>query len=354
MSSRTRLEAVFKGEQPDRTPILGGWIACPEHICAITRKTLQEYWNDPIAASIAAYKALGTDGLIDIYVPKSTSDFRFVDIDDYWHKNEKLSVEQALTSIDEMPSPDAVARGFDFTASYDSFKAELQRYQLLCRDMLYMPAQWDNTPRIIWSELLGYESFFTVLGLAPDRVEKLIEISSVKAYQRNTLVARAVEEGLYPHAVLFGEDICNQRGLMISPDLVEQYYLPRLRYCLEPLLAVGCKPVWHSDGNVRPIVDMLIDAGIRGFQGFQTECGVTLEFFAGKRTSENEPLLIFGPLSVATELTKFTSEQVYRKVRESVEICRGNASLVVFTSNTVNPDVPLENIYAMYQAVLDE
>ena len=141
---------------------------------------------------------------------------------------------------------------------------------------------------------------------------------------------------------------------MISPDLVEKYYLPRLRYCLEPLLAVGCKPVWHSDGNVRPIIDMLIDTGIKGFQGFQAECGVTLESFVDKRTSENEPLLIFGPLSVATELTEFTPDQVYRKVRESVEMCRGHASLVLFTSNTVNPDVPLENIYAMYEAGLDE
>ena len=33
------------------------------------------------------------------------------------------------------------------------------------------------------------------------------------------------------------------------------------------------------------------------------------------------------------------------------EHCRGRADLVLFTSNTINPDVPLENIRAMHEAV---
>lgn len=30
---------------------------------------------------------------------------------------------------------------------------------------------------------------------------------------------------------------------------------------------------------------------------------------------------------------------------------KNNADLVLFTSNTINPDIPLENIYAMYEAI---
>jgi hypothetical protein len=37
---------------------------------------------------------------------------------------------------------------------------------------------------------------------------------------------------------------------MISPDFLERYYAPQLRYGLEPLLEVGCRPVWHCDGDV--------------------------------------------------------------------------------------------------------
>jgi hypothetical protein len=35
-------------------------------------------------------------------------------------------------------------------------------------------------------------------------------------------------------------------------------------------------------------------------------------------------------------------------VRHAIEVCRRNADLVLFTSSSINPDVPLENVIAMY------
>jgi hypothetical protein len=96
---------------------------------------------------------------------------------------------------------------------------------------------------------------------------------------------------------------------------------------------------------------MLLEAGVQGFQGFQPECGLTLEYVVQKRTREGERLVIFGPLAVTTELPVCSAEQVRRKVRRAQEVCRGKASLVMFTANTINPDVPLENIIAMHEAV---
>ena len=48
MTHQQRLEAAFSLKTPDRTPVLGGWIACPEHIMEITGTTEDEYWDDPI------------------------------------------------------------------------------------------------------------------------------------------------------------------------------------------------------------------------------------------------------------------------------------------------------------------
>ena len=137
---------------------------------------------------------------------------------------------------------------------------------------------------------------------------------------------------------------------MISLDFMEKYYAPQLRYGLEPLLEAGCRPVWHCDGDVRGLLDLLIDAGIKGLQGFQPECGMVLEKLVERRTRDGEPLVIFGPLAVTTELPVCTPEQVEAKVCQAIEVCRGNASLVLFTGNTINPDVPLANILAMHRA----
>lgn len=61
--------------------------------------------------------------------------------------------------------------------------------------------------------------------------------------------------------------------------------------------------------------------------------------------------LIFGPLAVTTELPVLTPREIKTKVRQAIEICKGQADLALFASNTINPDIPLENIHAMYDAV---
>jgi len=214
-----------------------------------------------------------------------------------------------------------------------------------------MPAQWSAGAKVSWYGSYGYENFFYVIGLYPDRAQKLMEVGGAQGRCQSRLVAKAVSEGLYPPAVLLGEDICTQRGPMISPDFLERYYAPQLRYGLEPLLGVGCRPVWHCDGDVRPMLDFLIDSGVQGFQGFQPECGMLLEEIVQRRTRDGEPLIIFGPLAVTTELPVCAPEEIFSKVKRAIEICRDNASLVIFTANTINPDVPLENILAMYEAI---
>ena len=352
MTSRERLETVFTGGRPDRTPLLGGWIACPEHIAEVAGVTLEAYWEAPEPVSIEAYRRLGMDGLIGVFVPPNREDFRCVDASSYAHAQGDMSLEDALAWVEAMESPEQIEREFDFDASYAEFRAGLLAGQERCGDMLWMPAQWGSGASISWYGQLGYENFFLVVGMYPDHARKLVEVGGANGHNRTRLIARAVQEGIYPHAVLLGEDICTQRGPMVSPDFMERCYAPQLRRGLEPLLEVGCKPVWHCDGDVRPILDMLLDCGVQGLQGFQPECGMDIEFVAAKRTRDGDPLVVFGPLAVTTELPVCTPQEIRRKVRHAVDVCAGNAGLVLFTANTINPDIPLANIRAMYDEIL--
>lgn len=353
MNSRDRLEAAFTLKKPDRTPILGGWIACPEHIMKLTGTDEDQYWKDPWDASIRAYEILGTDGLIGILVPRERGGYRIVDHDSYVHGDSGRSLEDVVAEIDAMPSPEKIEGSFDFKESYGKFREELISTQKRCGDMVWMPAQWDAGAKISWYSKLGYENYFCVIGLYPDHARKLMEVGGAQGRCRSRLIAQAVREGLYPHAILLGEDICTQRGPMVSVDFMEEYYAPQLKYGLEPLLEAGCRPIWHSDGDVRLLLDFLIDSGVRGFQGFQPECGMLLEEIVKRRTREGEKLVIFGPLAVTTELPVCTPAQIREKVRHAIDVCKDDASLVMFTSNTINPDVPLENIKAMYAAAME-
>ena len=351
ISSKERLRRVFNNEPVDRTPILGGWIACPEHIAAIMGISLATYWENPVGISIEAYRKLGSDGLIDVCVPKNKDDYRIVDADSYLRTNIGDTLEDTLRKIDEMPSPEEIESSFDLDGEYASFKRRLFANQEMCAEMLFFPAQWDAGARLSWYGDLGYENFFMILGLYPDHARKLLEIGGATGYNRGRVIARAVREGIFPKAVFLGEDICTQRGPMISPDFLEKVYAPQLKHGLAPLLEAGCRPVWHCDGDVRLMLDMLIDCGIQGFQGFQPECGMEIEKIVEMRTKEGKPLLIFGPMAITTELPVFSPAEVKARVRQVIDICQGQADLALFTSNTINPDVPLANIFAMYEAV---
>ena len=76
-----------------------------------------------------------------------------------------------------------------------------------------------------------------------------------------------------------------------------------------------------------------------------------LEWIVDVRAKNDDPLLILGPMSVTTVLPHGSPADVEAEVRRSMDLCRGKASLVFFTSNTMNPDVPLENIQAYWQIV---
>jgi uroporphyrinogen decarboxylase len=205
----------------------------------------------------------------------------------------------------------------------------------------------------LWYHEFGYESALTTLALFPDRYRKLIQVSAVQGRHRAMLRARAIREGICPRAVLTGEDLCSQQGPMVSPGYLRREYFPLVEYALEPLLELDVKVVWHCDGDYRPLLDDVLACGIGGLQGFQKECGMDLEWIVDLHTRQGEPLLIFGPMSVTTTLPHGTPQDVRAEVRRAMEACRDKASLVHFTSNTINPDVPLENIQAYWQTVLE-
>ncbi|MFC1716252.1 hypothetical protein ACFL6S_21445 [Candidatus Poribacteria bacterium] len=113
MSKCRRLEAAFALEETDRTPILGGWIACPEHIMELTGAAADEYWADPTGVSVKAYGILEMDGLIGVFVPRNRDDFRCVDNTSYAKAAPDKSLEQAAAEVDAMPTPEEIEANFD-------------------------------------------------------------------------------------------------------------------------------------------------------------------------------------------------------------------------------------------------
>ena len=105
--------------------------------------------------------------------------------------------------------------------------------------------------------LRGFETFLTDLCVAPDRVERVLDI--VFGFE-NALIARALE---YPvDAVAFGDDWGTQRGLMIPLDQWRAMFRPRYAEQFAAIHRAGKKVWFHSCGDVYDIIDDLIDIGV--------------------------------------------------------------------------------------------
>lgn len=121
VTPRERLDAAFSLRSPDRPPILGGWIACPAHIMEIVGVSEDEYWDDPQGISIQAYRSLGTDGLLGVFVPTSRGSYRCVDQASYAHAATAMSLEEAVANVDALPSPEQIESEFDFESSFAEY-----------------------------------------------------------------------------------------------------------------------------------------------------------------------------------------------------------------------------------------
>ena len=123
MRPRTRLESAFHLQQPDRPPILGGWLAAPNHIQALTGCSEDEYWADPFRWGVAAEQVLGSDGAVTIFVPVSRGEFRCVD-GQVLAEREAYTLEGVLAEVEALPSRAEVEAAFDEEQEYATFAAE--------------------------------------------------------------------------------------------------------------------------------------------------------------------------------------------------------------------------------------
>jgi hypothetical protein len=352
MEKKKRLAKAFDLELPDRPPILGGWLAAPDYIQALTGCSEDDYWSDPFHWGLLAERVLDSDGVIGIFEPIGRGSYRCVD-GQVLEERAAYCVESVLVEIEALPDLDEQRAAFDEEREYTAFVDELTAQQERCGELLWCPADWELIPKALWYHEYGYESALMTLALHPERYRRLIRFSAERGRQRALLRARAIRAGIHPKAILTGEDLCSQRGPMVSPHYLRREYFPLLEYALEPVLDAGAKIIWHCDGDYRALLGDVLACGIAGLQGFQQECGMDLPWIVDLFTRDADPLIIFGPMSVTRTLPYGTPEKVRKEVFRAMAICRDKASLVFFTSNTITPDVPLENIQTYWQTVLE-
>jgi hypothetical protein len=146
-------------------------------------------------------------------------------------------------------------------------------------------------------EYLGEMSLFQALYDSIDELDRLIHLLDL---QMVDILNRLAETDL-PY-IEFGD---NLDGMMTNPDLFRQYCLPQYQKYSQILHAQGKKVGSHTDGNLRPLVDLLPESGLDVCESFTPQPLTELPFEEAWEKWRNGPIIWGGiPSSLLEERTE--------------------------------------------------
>ena len=259
------------------------------------------------------------------------------------------SPEDVRDIVNAMPDPDKLAQNYNIEAVAESYAkgikdlCDMAKHEILFISGFGMPSFMGGYGR-------GYNNYLAVLILYPEIIEKYFAYGGESGRLYNTAVAHAIKKYDLAPYVYSGDDICYNEGPLCSIDMLDKLYFPHLAHAVQPLHDAGIGIVWHSDGNILPIMDQLINVvGVSGFQGFQEETGCTLEKIAEHKTRKGEKLILWGSLSVTTTLPFGTVDDVKRDVERCFKVAVPGGGFGLASTSSILPETPLENIIAMFE-----
>jgi uroporphyrinogen decarboxylase len=140
------------------------------------------------------------------------------------------------------------------------------------------------------------------------------------------------------------DDIAYETGLMFSDQVFEEYFLPNIK-----LAASGIKKPWifHSDGNLTPVFDKLLEAGMNGVHPLE-EGSMELDYI---QKTYGGRICLVGNIDINNYLANGTPETVERAVKERISQLGPGGGYIISDSNSVPGYCKAENVAAMARAV---
>jgi uroporphyrinogen decarboxylase len=140
------------------------------------------------------------------------------------------------------------------------------------------------------------------------------------------------------------DDIADNKGPWFSPAVFQEFFLPYMKIAADEIK----KPwVFHSDGNLFPIMEDLLALGIQGIHPLQP---AAMDIEKAKKEYGHRVCLV-GNIDLDYTLTRGTPEEVEEEVKQRIKTIGQKGGYIVSSSNSLASYVKPENALALGQAV---
>jgi len=215
-------------------------------------------------------------------------------------------------------------------------------------DIALVPAPWMKRPRGIRDVAEWYISTITRRDYVYKVFERQCEFALANIERLAAVMADKVQA-----AFLTGTDFGTQRGLFISPQTYRDLYKP---FHAEINRAVHEKTRWrtfiHTCGSVYDLIPDFIEAGFDILNPVQTSAA-KMDPATLKREFGRDLVFWGGGVDTQRTLAFGTPQQVYREVRQRIEIFGAGGGFVFNAVHNVQANTPTDNMLAMFRALAD-
>ncbi len=198
-----------------------------------------------------------------------------------------------------------------------------------------------DTFKYSWHLLGGMENLLLKYITNPDFCLKIARITTDYIKE---VIEIAIDKGA--EIIVMEGDLASTPTTMMSPYHFRKFIKPFYNEICKNAHKRDVPIIKHSDGNIWPILDDLIESGFDGFHPFQPQSmdiKEAKEYLKGKAC-------VLGNIDCANLLPFGTEEEVIASVKDTIRKVAPDGGYILTSSNSIHPGCRGENVMAMFRA----
>ncbi len=348
MNARQRIQAMLRGEQPDRVPRMvnfypteferyPGREAGEVFDCDIRFVEIAE--PEPQRSFLRYLKALPRD----VYIGSA----RILKTYHDWGYHPEIPPDaplgdaRTLAEIAAAPLPDFMAQ-----VRPDRLHAAVERHHAAGYAVMAAPPHLGGELFETAYRLRGFQQFMVDLVENPPLVDYLLDQLTAMHLAVSLALVRAGIDIL-----ALDDDVGEPTRMIISPEMWRRYFKPRVQAIIETCRQANPEVAifWHSDGYIEPIIPDLIEVGVNILNPVQPDVMDPAKL----KREYGDRLAFFGTVGTPQRWAWGTPHDIRAEVRERIETVGRGGGLIISPAYDLEPQdgIPWANIEAFFAAV---
>jgi len=186
-----------------------------------------------------------------------------------------------------------------------------------------------------------FQQYVSELFENPDDVKRKNEVDIAVAIENQWRILDAGADGIMNCC-----DVAFNNGPFISPQMMDEFFFPYFNRWVDSLKEQGIISIWHSDGNLLPIMDRILESAVTAIQCVDPLGGMDI---VEVKKQVGDRLALIG--NIDCSLLQFGPDsKIAEEVKRVVQGCKGSGGFALCGCNAIYHGIPAEHYQIMVES----